>query len=425
MNKTYCAYPWEHIYIHTTGHCKICCMSEDNITKDNGYSHFNMKDGDIMEAWNSKNMKDIRLKMLKGERLPNCQKCYFAEDSGLTSMRKPENLEEYKEATSEDGATTLLPEFLELHFGNVCNLSCKMCSQMFSHTIGKELIKIGKQDPEFLTWIKTESGLVNNWTGELEQVYDWFKVDKVKRSIFEMVSKHVKDLNIIGGEPTIIPQFFELFEYCEKQNTLGDKDVTICTNLTNTNPKLRNLLPKLKRFTIHASIDGIENRNRYIRYPSDWDSIQNSLKFYKDTIKGGTIGCISFAPAIQMLNIDQLVELTEYFENQSGQNDRVAWISQVRYPLICDYDYAPQSYKSKVAELLRKKIGKVQDPENRKEILAHADRLDTVSTNDHRQVLNVQKAFVRYNDTQDRFRRDLTWRSLLPSLEEALTQNLR
>ena len=423
MSKTYCDYPWEHIYIHTTGHCKICCMSEDNITKDNGYSHFNAKDGDIMEAWNSKNMKDIRLKMLKGERLPNCEKCYFAEDSGLTSMRKTKSLEENRQATSEDGSTTQSPKFLELHFGNVCNLSCKMCSQMFSHTIGKELMKMGKHDPEFLVWIKKESGLVNNWTGELDQVYDWYKVDKVKRSIFEMVSNHVKSLNIIGGEPTIIPQFFELFEYCEKQNTLGDKDITICTNLTNTNPRLRSLLPKLKRFMIHASIDGVDKRNRYIRYPSDWDTIQKSLQFYKDTIKDGSNGFISFAPAVQMLNIDQLVYLTEYFENHCGQNDKVAWTSHVRYPLICDYDYAPQSYKSKVAESLRGGIGKIQDPLNRKEILAHADRLDTESNHDHRQTENVQKAFIRYNDTQDSFRRELTWRQLLPDLEQALTQN--
>jgi hypothetical protein len=33
---------------------------------------------------------------------------------------------------------------------------------------------------------------------------------------------------------------------------------------------------------------------------------------------------------------------------------------------------------------------------------------------------HFQKAFIRYNDTQDKHRGQTTWRQLLPDLEEAL-----
>ena len=36
---------------------------------------------------------------------------------------------------------------------------------------------------------------------------------------------------------------------------------------------------------------------------------------------------------------------------------------------------------------------------------------------------HFQKAFIRYNDTQDRFRGKRTWRELLPHLVESLTKN--
>ena len=124
--------------------------------------------------------------------------------------------------------------------------------------IGKELIKMGGQDPEFLKWVKKESGVLNNWTGELEIEYDWYKNEKVKKSIFEHVSKNVRDLVVIGGEPTIIKEFYELLEYCRVQDTLKDKTLIITTNMTNTSKNLSTWLGHVEHFTIHASIDGFD-----------------------------------------------------------------------------------------------------------------------------------------------------------------------
>jgi len=42
---------------------------------------------------------------------------------------------------------------------------------------------------------------------------------------------------------------------------------------------------EVKDFTIHTSIDGLDARNRYIRYPCDWDSVLKAMAFYKETIK--------------------------------------------------------------------------------------------------------------------------------------------
>jgi len=39
--------------------------------------------------------------------------------------------------------------------------------------------------------------------------------------------------------------------------------------------------------------------------------------------------------------------------------------------------------------------------------------------------LDLQKSFIRYNDTQDKHRKSNTWRNLLPNLEEALTKAIK
>ena len=62
-------------------------MSEDNIVKDDGYRQFNMSKDEMLDSWNSNYMKNIRLKMIAGEKLKNCEKCYRAESEGLQSMR--------------------------------------------------------------------------------------------------------------------------------------------------------------------------------------------------------------------------------------------------------------------------------------------------------------------------------------------------
>jgi len=397
-------------------------MSEDNIVKADGYRHYNMQQDQILDSWNSNYMKNIRLKMIAGEEIVNCKKCVDAESKGLNSMRALNNKEKYINTTNTDGSIDYDPQSLELHFGNTCNLHCKMCSQQFSHMIGKELIKMGEQDPEFLQWVKKESGVLNNWTGELDMVYDWYKNQKIKKSIFEHVSKNVQSLTVIGGEPTIIKEFYELLEYCSVQNTLKNKQITITTNMTNTSKNLSSWLSAVKNFTIHASIDGLDARNKYIRYPCDWNSVLKTIAFYKETIQKHNNGSFSFSPAIQLLNIDQLPQLCMFFiENFISNRCSIAWISQVRYPIICDYAVLPTEHRLKIADKLETATKKINHAHTVKNLLSHATDLRTEIFSMDQQKM-YQQMFVRYNDHQDKFRNSTTWRQLLPELETALTK---
>ena len=304
--------------------------------------------------------------------------------------------------------------------GNICNLKCKMCSQMYSHMHGMETRDIGKQDPEWLHWVKEQGANVNNWTNELGQKQEWYKNKNLKYKLFKHISDNIVDLNVIGGEPTLIPEFYELFEFCEEQNTLHKKDVTIVTNCTNTNKKLTRWLPKLNSWRIWASVDGVAQRTEYIRYPSKWPVVLESLNFYKDMLKYKN-GAITLSPAVQLLNIDQLDDMIKWWIDWCGGelNDTFGWtwLAVVWYPKICNPSIAPREWRLAVADKLsRFKFDTYYD-----NIIAELQK-DKHNFDEYRL---LQQAFVKYNDRQDKFRNvPYTWRELLPDLETKILANL-
>ena len=387
-----------------------------------------MSNDSLEKVWNSEYMKKVRLAMKNGEVLNACSKCIQQEERGYGSMRTERNKEKNLAKLTEDGQIGL-PHSMELHFGNVCNLKCKMCGQDYSNQVGKEILEIGEKDKDFLNWVKEQSGNVNNWTNNLSVEYTWFQNKKVKDRLIEYVSKNITLLTIIGGEPTVIPEFYELLDYCYNKNTIQNKHVTIVTNLTNTNPKMTDWLSKMKGWTIWASMDGVGDITEYIRYPSKFKQVIKNVNFYKKLLHEHGNGSITFSPAVQLLNIHQLDEMLELFigiadgnwENQFS----VSWLSQVWYPRICNYDIAPKDYRLRVADKLEKRADYFDQFKSIS--VFYRKQIDNLRKDflDKAEEKHLQQSFIRYNDTQDLHRKGKTWRQLLPKLEQSLTKSLK
>ena len=419
MSKVFCQKPFNHNYIHTNGKMRLCCTTTQDLPTDNKYNLFDANRHTIEDYWNSDRMKEIRRKMIAGEKIRDCEKCYQQEAQGTQSLRSTYGMEDFINKTDEDGSFHESATSMQIHFGNVCNLKCKMCSQMYSHMHGMETKEIGKEDPEWLHWVKEQGANVNNWTNELGVKQEWHKNTAVKNKIFSHISRNIDGLVVIGGEPSLIPEFYELFEYCDKQGTLSNKNITLVTNLTNTNPRLTKWLPKLKSWKIWASVDGVGERTEYIRYPSKWNKILESLEFYRNII--GDNGNITLSPAIQLLNIDQLDDIIKWWLSWCGgklnKQYQFTWLATVWYPLICNPNMAPREWRLKVADKLAKyKFDRFYD------------NLIVELRRDHyteEKYLELQQSFIRYNDKQDEHRQGNTWRKLLPFLEETLTNSLK
>ncbi|MBE5935323.1 MAG: radical SAM protein [Lachnospiraceae bacterium] len=67
-----CAYPLTHMLVHSNGDIGVCCHDWKH-----GTCYGNVKDTLLIDAWNSKHLKEFRIKHLEGKRdeIPFCKSC--------------------------------------------------------------------------------------------------------------------------------------------------------------------------------------------------------------------------------------------------------------------------------------------------------------------------------------------------------------
>ena len=137
-----------------------------------------------------------------------------------------------------------------------------------------------------------------------------------------------------------------------------------------------------------------------------------------------------------MLNIDQLDELLlwffEFSDGEWNQKYNLSWMSQVTYPKMLDYNYAPVDYKLRIADKLESSLEKINTYQYKGKPIdrlgeyytGHIKNLreDKIDPESKKLMLNN---FVRYNDRQDQFRGKKTWRSLVPELESSILKYLK
>jgi len=167
------------------------------------------------------------------------------------------------------------PEMLEIILGNHCDLKCTYCSIHYSTQWQTELLKFGE--------IKKED-LKEHFPAAPE------KLEKVFWEWFYDVGRHTsKVINILGGEPTYMPKFYDVMEkLTEAYKDLGKKDrhveLGILSNMNTKAPQMDrflNLLPELTKYLflrLQPSIEALEGRAEYIRYGLDWNRFEGNIR---------------------------------------------------------------------------------------------------------------------------------------------------
>ena len=79
-NKTFCMAPWTHTYLSPQTERRMCCASREPAQSfkqyiDTGNDAKEYKPLTLKEHWNSDHMKSVRLRMMAGEELSECEVC--------------------------------------------------------------------------------------------------------------------------------------------------------------------------------------------------------------------------------------------------------------------------------------------------------------------------------------------------------------
>lgn len=374
-SNTFCILPWIHLSTRPGGVVRVCCTANASSvgpTNDKKYGGMvgvlksqegkpvNLNDNTFLDVWNGQYMKNIRLKMLNGEEPPSCIKCYKEEKSGFSSKRIweteywfnkiGEKAFEIIKKTKEDGSIEPKLIYLDLRFGNKCNLSCIMCSphdsSLWIPLWNEYYDKIkNKALKETSQWKKED-----NPDGK----YNWYKNNQSFWDELYNQIPNMKQLYFAGGESTIIEEHYSLLEKIVDMGYSKNIELRYNSNGIELPKKLFDLWSKFQKVKFHFSIDSIYSWNDYIRYPSKWETIEQNLNLLdnlSDNIE------ITIASALQVLNIYYIPEFIKWKLNKKYKKINI-WPSGaglinfhiVYHPPHLNIKILPKEFKKKISE---------------------------------------------------------------------------
>jgi hypothetical protein len=256
----------------------MCCASRE--PAQNFKQYIDTKSGTgkyipitLEEHWNGEHMRSVRLRMLAGEHLPECEVCndqllntdvYRTYFSQLFQHKYADVLEQ----TDADGYTTMQPVSWDYRFSNLCNFKCRTCGDMLSSSWESE-----QKIHNMVNW----SNPKNNWMRpEVREQISQFQDNQIEREFSDAVEQHrVEEVYWVGGEPLMYEQHWR---YMQRIIKLGDGPKVYArynTNLSRVEYRginlYRNILPGLRDWQICASLDGTDTIGEYIRTGLDYD----------------------------------------------------------------------------------------------------------------------------------------------------------
>ena len=323
-SNTFCILPWIHFATRPNGDMRLCCSSNASgagddhtvgLVKNELGVPANFGKETPLSAWNNDYMKSVRTTMLNGEIPSSCTKCFEEESQGVASKRVWESgtwiqeegvdVEELVKQTQEDGTVPDKLVYLDLRLGHTCNLKCVMCSPHDSSmwvADHKKLFPIfqAKELKEQMAWDQKDFN--NKW----HENPDFWK---------EMYAQipNLKQVYFAGGEPLLIKEHKLFLEEIIRQGYADKILVRYNTNGLLVDDSIIELWTKFKKVKVGFSLDDVGSRNYYIRYPSDWATIEKNLHRLDNTPDNIHV---SIATAIQILNIKTLPELAKWKINQ-------------------------------------------------------------------------------------------------------------
>lgn len=355
--------PFVHLHINEDDQIKPCCYG----TPIKQYY-------DSFDYVNDPDLNSIRTNMLEGNPVSNCENCYNVEREGGKSYRQRNN-EEWNYRAEPNLV------YYDIRNDNTCNLLCRMCHPGASSQIEKEYKEIGWK------WH------VNPRKYKLTDVVDINTIEK---------------LFVAGGEPTLMPEFIDFLERAIEQNRT-DIALRISTNATNINKKIFALLKEFKDIEFTVSIDGYDQVNKYVRWPSDWTSITSNIhKLYEITSN------VSFNVTVSMWNISSLSKLIFYLESTYPPPPTIFLNEAMPIPYG---DANPFNYPDKQSALtdlanLKKSISYQKEDFFKNKLDYFINRLEKTNLD-----YDKLKSFFMYNDKLDESRKILL-KDYIPELEK-------
>jgi len=313
-NKVFCALPFTYVYVDSLNEYKLC--SDARLS-----SQINTNDQSIMEYFNSDYLKEIRDDMLNGylsDKIKGtCVRCIEREELGLWSRRE-KKIEEYIVKNYQNDFLNIpTVDTIKLKFGNLCNLKCLTCGPYSSSRWAIE----GQRQEEINLYSELNDEIVkasNEKYGKLYQQtspYENFSHSQKPLNYnfnekfyddLKLILKSIRKIIISGGEPFLNEHFYYFLQWLIENNFSDKLEMTVFSNLTKLPKNFKAFYDKFKYFTINVSIDGVGEKDEYIRRGTVFKEKDSNIKQLNEYFN------LNFCVTLSILNVGYQSDISNY-----------------------------------------------------------------------------------------------------------------
>ena len=215
---------------------------------------------DLADVWNSPEHLQLKKCVETDTRIPGCQACYSAEDSGIESRRQGSKklYEEYHKDTNTELSG---PTGIDYSVGNLCNLKCVICGPQNS----------------------------SQWIPDYQKLYptvDIVSFQYKKNEQLEIIDadllQNIKHVHFHGGgEPLLSKNHVRLLQKIQEVKGLSDVRVFYNTNATQAvSDEILQLWEKCRLIELYFSVDDIGTRFDYQRTGANWNKVNSTLDWF-------------------------------------------------------------------------------------------------------------------------------------------------
>jgi radical SAM protein with 4Fe4S-binding SPASM domain len=340
VSDTFCILPWTHLMIQPNGNIQPCCMTPHDMPIGN------TKEDTLEEVWNGFVMKNIRKKMLKGEKPMLCNRCYMMEDNGAVSPRVnmtekfgadvDKMIANTNRETGHNNDFSL--KYWDFRFSNICNFKCRMCGTFASSKWADDEMAIHGQ---------SNNGLMNFRSESIEDIMNY--VDKFIGD--------VQEIYFAGGEPLIMDEHYIILE---KLIAAGRTDVILRYNTNFSHIQFKKWdLNKLwepfincaknpkGRVQLFASLDAVGPVAELARHGTVWENVYKNIE---TALKLGVEVFVS--PTISILNVFHVTDLFDTIVKLGIKPSYIIFNNFLTDPQCYDIRILPEDLKEELMNKL-------------------------------------------------------------------------
>ena len=316
---------------------------------------------------NTKEKKQQRSQMQKGERPAGCEYCWKIEDMPLPAdvVNLPISDRVYKTVIYDDGdldeAFNTPPEqdvnlqTLEIAFDRTCQFACSYCNPAFSSTWVKDIRRNGgytnlvSDGRNHFTHEHDSSQLytINDVNPYVEAFFKWWETD---------LHKTLKELRITGGEPLMSGYTWRLIDWFQQNRGKSATRLAINSNLGFEQDKLERLLDATEgiELDLYTSNESIDQHAVYIRDGLDWNQWCSNVVYLLDSGRLRGLHVMCTINALCLISLPEFLWSIVELKKKYGKDAINFSLNILRFPSFQSPLVLPKDIKEQAIEELVK-----------------------------------------------------------------------